>query len=1290
MHQWGLVVVRARDAIEVADLSQLSQRLGRAIDLIRTWGAVAVIGAGASRAHGYPTALGLDPLVWHALDADPDARLEVGRLLDLPDGAAKTLVGHRLGSLRAAYSAIGHHGNARRVFQLGFAALDRERSAQPSPAHEALSELLHRGALELVISLNWDTALEAAFARRYGRRLSVGRDPIEKPHGDAASPEQDWVLPFEQPGLPQELLARVSELSRERPRVLLMIGYSEADADIVRQLIRPADERWEVIRISPSAHGEEDIPSAAEVALPYLLSHIYAGPETPGWAYVHFDRQRDLTAALLGERLGPEDVLACPRLPEVGDVVTRLRGTGRVVVLGPSGGGKSITGFQAARDLSSEGVEVLELADPSADPESIVASLASLRSPSILVVDDGQSVDRALLRRIEVATGGDLRLMVITTDRPANTMNVVEIAQQRAVLHLIRNLRSRSEEVRQILEYLFPAELRWDWELDYRLTQATDAATPWEALFDLRGGFGYSESIRAVLRASDRADLLLATLAIGQLISADAGIEQEELFRFGLLFNRGAEWVARSFVQLKARRLVLETPRLRTPHALCAHIAARAVSSEVAEGTPEAAGLAEVVRQCLLVRRGDAGFRGLGWLLTSLGEYLARVIDPSLASDLWRRCASATSSEDRSDAAATLLALSRQDLWDDSAWLPLWIQEVDAASAHGFADLLERMPEGATARVLASIDPIPVVNRMLSCSPGEAEACGRFLAVLARHSADVRRLFAQPQSIAAFKAAITRLAHTDIGAATWLTMELEEGNGDGSKPSQLAYSEHLAPLLARALSVDGLSAFADAETYLKYHLDIDELLEADDSQMRVAKLIANKVDAASLARSVSRSKRREWQHIHNAFDWFLEVDPAKARAVIRRLDIDLLGAPILDALAEPDEGLDDVLFFLSLRPDEQPARDFLDKNAGSIRRLTPTIAAIAPRPAAALITRNQPLALQARWQIWRAAWAVRELRGVSPQVAEKVIRSNLEDIAAGIASVSLTVLNGPSFAAAAFLLEQVRLVSGPLLEELAGRIASLDPITKWTAGMFGLDVVDANGVVRAEPAMWHTRGDRRDIRRLADVLSVGEPCGRTLAEQLTKRLDDLQSEYRRLDNIWRAKSGLPPGRRSSERHLLAEWRRLKDQEARKELRMLMLSQEGESPEPDPDESDDEDCEEEEDSDEDGYYEDDEPDMPYLVDLRFPSDGLLAAVSLLTRYGISHQVGEGLFANSVFLPEHLAANALDRLDAAGLKPRSVRVSNLVFPPVAGSILATARTHGIEATTALAGAAGWPGQ
>src|SRR5258707_4644031 len=153
-------------------------QLRNSVNEIRVSDAIVVLGAGASFLAGMPLADQLAPLVWHALDAHPDVLEQICARLSCSTGIAKDIVGNDLNRSSIAFAQIAADDDARRTFQLAFASLNLDRADHDSIAHVALARLLHSGRVLRVVSLNWDTLLEAAFVRRYGVDINAQRTKL--------------------------------------------------------------------------------------------------------------------------------------------------------------------------------------------------------------------------------------------------------------------------------------------------------------------------------------------------------------------------------------------------------------------------------------------------------------------------------------------------------------------------------------------------------------------------------------------------------------------------------------------------------------------------------------------------------------------------------------------------------------------------------------------------------------------------------------------------------------------------------------------------------------------------------------------------------------------------------------------------------------------------------------------------------------------------------------------------------------------------------------------------------
>jgi len=120
------------------------------VELIRSYGAVAVVGAGLSRS-SYPMTAQLPAML--------SDRRELAEQVGRPDGPAKGLLVDDA-AMRAGWEIAHRVGETRTAFQRSVARHDLDR--EPGAAHKALARLIHAGAIRYVISFNWDTGIERA------------------------------------------------------------------------------------------------------------------------------------------------------------------------------------------------------------------------------------------------------------------------------------------------------------------------------------------------------------------------------------------------------------------------------------------------------------------------------------------------------------------------------------------------------------------------------------------------------------------------------------------------------------------------------------------------------------------------------------------------------------------------------------------------------------------------------------------------------------------------------------------------------------------------------------------------------------------------------------------------------------------------------------------------------------------------------------------------------------------------------------------------------------------------
>ncbi len=993
---------------------RMDEQITSAANEIRTWGAVTVIGAGVSLMRGFPLREQLRALIWKAIDSDDQVRCQLSQKAKKQSAAAKDLIGNDDLRTRQALELIGKHPQARQTFQYGFSALNRERVKHHSVAHAILAELIHRRTIPLLISLNWDSLLEVAYRRRYGVSLNGDGPVMFKPHGDAERPDIPWVLPNEFRVLPPALIERVKSLiSEERPRVLLVVGYSEQDETIVKALIGPFQQGGRVIRIGPSVTGPDDIPLPLEEALPKLHNAMYPTPEMPGWEYVTFDIQHELGDALLGRRLGAPHVEACPRLPEVDVVKQSLGWSHLVTIAGDSGTGKSITAYQAAFDLIGRGYEVIRLST-STDLDHAANSLIGISYPTIAIVDDAQSLPTDFRRRLKALTSRNLKVIEIVTSKDQHLREIVEIVPRRAVQVLASALMSQRSETLQAIMRLDDTvgEGYLDTPLERRMREAQEAEIPWQFMFILTGGWRRVRQELATLRLKNEADLLLLAIAMGQIISVDSGASREWLNTAAALLNKDELWLTNTLALLKDLRLVVGDSTLRCIHLRHAEVVTTFLYSS-----------REPDRWDLLIRLGRAALlsarslRGVSWLLNELrfADGLrfsphGTLIDDDILSSLLSRCFAATDAEKQRDSCFALGAVLK---WHPRAASEIaarikviagWMEEAVGDHIYGIGTLINEFWQQPATRYLNTLtfrgaDPARVAGRIGDINSTNAAGWGYFLDRTAAHApAGWKKSLARALDVRLLKTVAESVRPDEL----WTLDQLVAGVNAidarlGKELLRLAL-----PTIIKGLNRSPTDAFSAIRDIHWRVLGFSPFLDKRPTSHRMvlARRLVRGLDVHKIAKAISFSKRREWEKIADLLFFIRQVSPSKAKRIAAEVDRTGLDGANPGMWARPSREL--ILLVTALGWEKgAPGQLWLETHGDELQALSLRIAAVAPRVAVDKLVRGYKLDLGTGGAFdWgEAAFALHQISRVNRQIAVSVIADNLKKISASLSNL---------------------------------------------------------------------------------------------------------------------------------------------------------------------------------------------------------------------------------------------------------------------------------------------------
>jgi len=985
-----------------AAMRQREQELDAAIAELKAYGGVAILGAGISLVARYPGQADLVLMVAHALDRSLSQLDSLRQEFRLPGATAHQLLDRHPAALGRAWSLVAADETARLAFQTAFSALDRERSNGFSAAHAALAEILHERILEVVVSLNWDTQLERAYAAKYG--VMPPAEWLRKPHGDATTPESRWVLPGEDPPALHKLIQQLTSMAAAHPRVLLIVGYSEGDRAIVEEVIAPLEAHWRAVRISPEARGSRAIRDAAESVMPEVARRLRTASP---WRYQHYSAIGNVVRALLGESLGPADVQACPELHVVGELRRRLTLAHAALLFGESGSGKSLATYQAARPYVEEGFACVALDNYGCDEEELIASALSLPRPTLLVVEDGERLSETAIQRLLLTATPDRKVIVATNRRPTRLPSAVELIGREEVKVLeawaLANKALLLPLVQQLDDRVGDAYL--DEPYERRVAEAAQSTTPWQFMFTLAGGWRRARRVLAGLREQGRADLVLVAIAVGQVASLDASADPNRLETLATHLGRSPEWLSASIQAARERRVLVAGPALKCVHQRVAQYVI-AGAADVVDGRRDEAVL-DIVRDALLAPayalRGK--FRLLSDVRATHSPPYRSLVDEELLGSLIESCWRAPAEEvgDAGLLLDTLISFNSRTLGlvqRDRAYIEKWLQSISAKTAYGVAWLVNRIGnvDRQFASELISAAPASMLSNHISSTDWDyAYSWGWALRMLlSSASPEWRRVFGQHLD----SERLTRLA---------ASIRVDDLSSFDELVSAVVYQrpdivdlmlEAATPALLNIVNRDPAKVTDLNHTFwftLGYPPTFLSRRRPEGWQRRRARKLAAGLETDTFARWASQGTLRDWEQFAQLGEWLYRVHRRKFREIVAHVDLAAIAVTSVPFWVDSPRELCLVLAIVgSIR--QQDVDEVVISHLDHMKTMPWRLGAASPSAAAAWLGRGRAIELEVEAGVgWDAATdLLAAVTDVDADAAKRMLENNIDVIGRGL------------------------------------------------------------------------------------------------------------------------------------------------------------------------------------------------------------------------------------------------------------------------------------------------------
>ncbi|GIK76245.1 MAG: hypothetical protein BroJett021_52330 [Chloroflexota bacterium] len=771
------------------------------------------------------------------------------------------------------------------------------------------------------------------------------------------------------------------------------------------------------------------------------------------WEMVTLDGDRGMGPALMGYPLGPSDASACPRLTEVGTILTQLRIAYSARLIGEPGAGKSICSYQAAKELAADGFEVLRLLDPQADNITLEAALPGRHR--LYLIDDAHLLKPHILNRMEDQAGPDR--MVLSTHNavePVSHRGAITLDAKRAVKTIAAALRADLPNTLKAVRLADDdvGERMMNTDLGERLDHAENAADrPWQFCFVLGGGWRRSKQAADSARAAN-ADLILAAVAIRQMVSRDARALPAEIAqvceRAGInneAVDQGLEWLGK-------QRLIVGASDCRTPHQRFASVVLkRILEGQDKDGREK---IATMIEGALC----DPQFphAGLRVLIHELrfgsGDYSwSRLLGQPGVEAAVARCWAAAGS-DRGFAA---LALS--DLWDFAeggatavvgphvTTLANWISN-PSHGAYGFGHILNNLAQedpDVAKKVVAASDPVAIATAYSNANPDTAYGLADLLRSVAYVKVD--------DFNATVRATLNRdklreLAnHEDFLKDAFIFSKFCASVVWWDENLALEMAERFVPTAQQVLAKDPVEGFHQlsrdfASTVLRVfdalHVYVGKL-KPTRRQWSIARRICEKIDPKRTAEQISTVRPRHFQSAGFFLHFLSQSAPRKYEAVLRQLSWEKLNSVIGDDWANMPHDTEVLLGTLYLRsPTQQLVQKFISNNSDRIVHFPPRLMLMAPEVGLEHLAKGGSLRLaeygHLSWDFGGIALAI--IAESRPELVEQAVTPFVGAIARGLTNYNRDS-TGPAEGLVRVVIEHAPIAWRGVLAELDPAVA---------------------------------------------------------------------------------------------------------------------------------------------------------------------------------------------------------------------------------------------------------------
>lgn len=734
---------------------------------------------------------------------------------------------------------------------------------------------------------------------------------------------------------------------------------------------------------------------------------FYYEPVDPQiWEELDFSYQRNIAHAIMGYRLTPADVKACPRFPQVEKLKKQLSIVDHVILQGETGCGKSISVYQTAYDYFSQGWRVYRY---KFEKSSSIPTIPQNTENSLYIIDDAHLLSNKATERIADQARPNRKVIFSKTVTDSMQADTVLLTNQDAVSMLYQEYIKRKDEILPIVQQ---CDERiginfLDSRIEWRLENAKKAATPWQFNYVLRGGWQSIKEQYQTISSHRNCGMLAAIIAAFQIMYLDKAVDYKWLCAWLQNIDESFQWTNNDLQYLIEQKVVLSVDDVRIVHL---EGAKTILTQHYKNCDWENDKLRIVIEQAFVERKVKP--LGLVWLSNGLKGRIWRRIDQWLISQKMIDLAlddlvNVVSQDDRMGIAFFMEKVFGMDYERNGHWyfcqkeqiMLEWNEHASSENAYAYSRLINTVyntNHKEHKKFVACINWVQffsaidnemtpnlyawgsLINRLTAFFSKEKKVCladplhatiDKLVAKVNVHNID---------GISDFFSQITYLSPNYIHTAIRKLLPIYRSFfvKDMLNAAGVFTSDFLA-------SICGMGFFVRRTT---------------KEQHRTAEALVNEIPGDHLAIAFSMYYPRDWDQMYDIMRLIGKYDRVKAKKIIMQTDLIAIGDRAKNAWDDPH----DIVRLCSALAigDIAKARRFVEDNKSRIKRMYSPLIIIAPQCAIELFKNGIHVDLMTEHWWEYSSCALRELARVDIQVTKEILQQNLPTVAERLNSIS--------------------------------------------------------------------------------------------------------------------------------------------------------------------------------------------------------------------------------------------------------------------------------------------------